>query len=323
MLANGVRHEQDARGLAAVARRAWGLLQECLFPRPIVRPLPQNDSSPRPGFQAILRLRLTEGVAETLWQEYEEHRDSPSGDEETGWVLLGYRERDEAMAVATLPAGTHRDAGVAHVRFDTRGQDIASRIVRQDDRRLTFLGIVHTHPGSLRQPSRGDFEGDIQLVAELRGGAGVFGIGTASERLTNSPGKPNVQERGRLMFSWYSLAVGQSSYQPLPVELMAGPDRARPLHDVWGILETHAERLTRLLVQQAGVKCKVIEQDAEPVLAVTVPLAEGGDSVTVLLNRTAPRYLVAREGNLFAVDPEARSIDQGVYLLLAELAARA
>jgi len=104
---------------------------------------------------------------------------------------------------------------------------------------------VHTHPGSLRHPSDGDFRGDSRWVGKLRGGEGVFGIGTADGRGPVPPGRalfasqprPNVQRLGALSFSWYSLRAGQRSYQTLPVELTLGPDLARPLHRVWQTLE--------------------------------------------------------------------------------------
>src|SRR4051812_36758038 len=218
MLANGVEQREEARGLANLARRVWTYFRRSFFPPPRRRPLPTAAPVVVAELRPLARLLLTEGVAQTLFEEYAEHRRGPRGAEETGWVLLGLRERDEAVALATLPAGTRRDAGVAHVRFDTKGQDIASRIVRQDNKRLRFLGVVHTHPGSLRHPSHGDYEGDIQLVRELRGGEGVFGIGTADGHRHNGPApKPNVQARGELTFSWYSLGVGQANYLPLPV----------------------------------------------------------------------------------------------------------
>jgi proteasome lid subunit RPN8/RPN11 len=122
---------------------------------------------------------LTDGVGHTLFEEFAGHRAEARGEEETGWVLLGLREAREAVVLATLPAGALRDASVAHVRFNSNAQALASRIVRQTNRRLTMLGVVHTHPGSLRHPSDGDLRGDGQWVANLRGHEGVFGIGTA------------------------------------------------------------------------------------------------------------------------------------------------
>lgn len=323
MTVNGTEHREQSRGLAGLAHRAWTLLRRPFLsvPQPPVAPIPVKV--PAADLRPLRCVRLTEGVARTLFEEYAEHRRGPRGAEETGWVLLGLRERDEATALATLPAGALRDAGVAHVHFNSKGQDVASRIVRQDSKRITFLGVVHTHPGSLRHPSHGDYEGDRVLVGQLRGGEGIFGIGTA-DGLRNGPtAKPNVQAEGELLFSWYSLGVGQANYAPLPVEVVPGADLAQPLHEVWPVLEEHAERLERLYRQQAEVKCQVVRKESGPELVVTVPLAKQGDRVVVLVGGGAPRYFVHQDGDLFGVDPGARSIDQGVYLLLAELAARA
>jgi len=115
------------------------------------------------------------------------------------------------------------------------------------------------------------------------------------------------------------VADGAAQLPAAPVELTLGPDLARPLHDVWPMLEEHAPALDRLFRQQAAVECRAIDGS---VLAVEVPLAEQGDRVRVLLDEDEPRYFVHRGGEVFQVDPEAGSIDQGVYLLLAELAAR-
>ena len=142
------------------------------------------------------RVLLTDGVGRTLFEEFAGHRSEARGEEETGWVLLGLREAREAVVLATLPAGALRDASVAHVRFNSNAQALASRIVRQTDRRLTTLGVVHTHPGSLRHPSDGDFRGDGQWVANLRGKEGVFGIGTA-DGIADGSGDCSPISRGR------------------------------------------------------------------------------------------------------------------------------
>src|SRR5262249_44661109 len=152
---------------------------------------------------------LTDGVGRTLFEEYANHRSASRGEEETGWVLLGLREPTRAVVLATLPAGAEYEASTAHVRFNSTGQAVASRIVRQADRRLSIVGVVHTHPGSLRHPSDGDYRGDVQWVRHLRGGEGIFGIGTA-DGPTVAPGaafaqqpRPHVQCLGELRFSWY------------------------------------------------------------------------------------------------------------------------
>jgi hypothetical protein len=317
------------RGLTTLSRRLWELVHDTFVGPPPVRVTSHAKSAPPAGnCEPLRRVLLTDGVARTLFEEYAEHRATEKGEEETGWLLLGLREKDDAVALATLPAGTMRDAGVAHVRFNSLGQAVGSRIVRQRDRRLTILGVVHTHPGSLRHPSEGDFEGDRLWVQNLRGGEGVFGIGNASEK-GNANGtlyarqpRPNVQSLGELTFTWYSLRTGERKYRPLAVETTLGPDLARPLHEVWDAIEEHADALDRLYRQQAGLSCQVIDEGEGLVLSVNVALAERGDAIRVLLGPDGPRYLVGRGGNLFEVDPGAGRIDQGVYLLLAELAAR-
>ena len=83
------------------------------------------------NYGPLQRVLVADGVGRTLFREYAAHRGEARGDEETGWVLLGLREANEAVALATLPAGTERDASVAHVRFNSSGQALGSRIVRQ------------------------------------------------------------------------------------------------------------------------------------------------------------------------------------------------
>jgi proteasome lid subunit RPN8/RPN11 len=311
------------RALVSTANRLWRDLHRSLFrPRP-----PAPRPAPAAAYAPLARVVLTDGVAHTLFEEYAAHRAEERGEEETGWVLLGLRHADEAVAVATLPAGAGRDAGVAHVRFNSDGQALASRIVRQEDRRLAALGVVHTHPGTLRHPSDGDLRGDAQWVRHLRGREGVFGIGTAdgpdeSALFAYQP-RPNVQCWGELRFSWYALGAGDSAYRPLPVGLTMGPDLARPLHPLWAVLEEHAERIDRLCRQQAGLTFEVADDEWGPALVLTVPLAEKGDAVRVLVREKEIRYFVLRGGDAFAVDPADERIDRGVYLLLAELATRA
>jgi proteasome lid subunit RPN8/RPN11 len=275
----------------------------------------------------LKRVTLSDEVGRTLFEEYAAHRQGPRGHEETGWVLLGLREANEAVVLATLPAGAERNAGVAHVRFNSVGQALGSRIVRQADRRLTMLGIVHTHPGSLRHPSDGDFQGDSQWVGRLRGQEGVFGIGTADGKGKGDDVflrylKPHVQCLGPLCLSWYSLREGDANYRPLPCDLTLGPDLARPLHSVWPTVEAHAERLDRLYCQQAGVKFEVTAGQQNLALAIDVPLAEPGHAIRVLLEGKEVRYYLVRNGEVLEADSREQLVDRGVYLLLAELVAQ-
>jgi hypothetical protein len=295
-----------------------------------IGPVSQTGETAPPNrpYESLERLRLTDEVGRTLFEEFAEHRQSSRGEEETGWLLLGLREANEAVVLATLPAGTQPDAGVAHVRFTSNGQlaqGMGSRIVRQLDRRLTMLGVVHTHPGSLRHPSDGDFEGDSLWVGQLRGGEGVFGIGTTDAKA--APGIPvayqpnaHMQVLGDMCLSWYALRKGDGRYRPLPVELTLGPDLARPLHLIWPTIEAHADALDRLFRQQAQVTFDVAQGPGGPALAVTIKLAEPHRALRILLEKKEVRYYLVRGDDLLAVDPHESQVDRGVYLLLAELA---
>jgi hypothetical protein len=277
--------------------------------------------------QPLERLFLTDGVVRTLFEEYAAHRDSACGEEETGWVILGHRSVSHATVLATLPAGAQREAGVAHIQFNTLGQAVGGRILRQADRRLTMLGVVHTHPGTLRHPSDGDFRADRSWITQLRGQEGIFGIGTADgvcgngDQVSQHP-QPHLQVLGNLCISWYGLRPADDRYQPLPVELILGPDLARPLHFLWPTIENHAEQLDRLARQQVGLQFDLVEGCKGPALAVTVPLAEPGNAVRVVLEGKEVRYFVVRGGEYLLADGPDGCVDQGVYLLLAELASQ-
>jgi proteasome lid subunit RPN8/RPN11 len=314
--------------LVGTATRLLNDLQRSLH-RSLPSPTPvASATSTAVTYSPLERVLLTDGVGRTLFGEFASHRSEARGDEETGWVLLGLREAREAVVLATLPAGAERDAGVAHVRFNSNAQALASRIIRQTDRRLTILGVVHTHPGSLRHPSDGDLRGDGNWVANLRGKEGVFGIGTAdgaemAGSLFAYQPRPHVQCLGDLRFSWYALGQGDSTYRPLPVELTIGPDLARSLHEIWTTLEFHAERIDRLYRQLSGMRFEVVSDKWGAGLLLTLPLAERGDAVRVLVRPKEVRYYLVRHGELLEVQHHDDCVDRGVYLLLAELAARA
>ena len=316
------------QALVGSARRLFEDLTRSWQPERLVvpeRPEPLQ-AGPR-TYQPLQRVVLTDGVSRTLFEEFTAHRESSRGEEETGWVLLGVRETESALVLATLPAGTERNAGVGHVQFDSRGQVLGCRIVRQADRRLTMLGVVHTHPGSLRHPSDGDYRGDRTWVGQLRGGEGVFAIGTADGAAGNGTlvarqPRPSVQTLGKLCLSWYALGKGDRGYRPLSVDLTLGPDLARPLHGVWPALEANAQQIDRLLSQQAGVTFEVHAGKCSPALALNLPLVEPECSLRVLLEGKQVEYYLCRGGELLAADPQESRIDRGVYLLLAELAAQ-
>jgi proteasome lid subunit RPN8/RPN11 len=279
-------------------------------------------------YRPLERVVLTDGVNRTLFDEYAAHRREEHGNQETGWVLLGHRTEDEAVVLATLPAGAHSDAGVAHVRFDSCAQAIASCMVRQTDRRLRPVGVVHTHPGTLRHPSDGDYQGDSAWVRCLRGHEGVFGIGTVGQgnhepvHYAHQP-RPNVQTLDEMMLSWYALRSGDATYRPLPVTLTLGPDLARPLHSVWHEIEEHAIELERLYRQQVGVSFDALQSAEKPGLSIAIPVVEPRGTIRVVIKDEICRYYLERDGDIFLADCAEERVDRGVYLLLAEMASDA
>lgn len=285
----------------------------------------KKSVKPGPQYHPLERVVLTDGVARSLFDDYARHRAADRGDEETGWALLGLREARQAVALATLPAGELREAGVAHVQFNAAAQAVGCRIVRGRDRRLVPLGIVHTHPGSLRRPSDGDLRGDKEWVAQLRGGDGAFGIGTAdvpadlADCFASQP-RPNVCCLGQLRLSWYALRAGESNYRPLPVQLTLGPDIAGDLHAAWPTLEAHAARLDRLLQQQSHARVEPLAGELGPGLLVKVPLADGR-AVGAILRGEEARFLLFQNDEPTEVEPPDDRLDRGIYLLLAQLSA--
>ena len=311
------------QALVSTASRLLGDLNRSLFRRSLP-PVEELAPSPIPRtYRRLQRVVLTDQVCRTIFEEYAGHRQGLRGDEETGWVLLGLREADEALVLATLPAGAQRSAGVAHVRFHAAAQALASRIVRQWDRRLSIIGVVHTHPGSLRHPSDGDFQGDSLWVGQLRGGDGVFAIGTADAEtipgtLVATQPRPHVQCLGELCLTWYALADGERNYRAMPVHMTLGPDLARKLHPLWDTIELHAEPLDRLCRQQAGLTMEV----SNGALVAQLPLAPPYSKLRLVLDKENVRYILIRGKDLIAVEPKVSQVDQGVYLVLAELAGK-
>jgi proteasome lid subunit RPN8/RPN11 len=271
---------------------------------------------------------LTDEVSRTLFGEYAAHRASDRGAEEIGWDLIGTRRGDEAVVLATLPAGEGRDASSAHVLFNRPAQEAAYRVLYHEGARdLKMLGVAHTHPGTLRHPSAQDYRGDVEWVANLRGGEGVFGIGTADAEPGPEPGvgwqpAPNVQCLGHLRLTWYMLARGDRDYRPVPVGLTIGRDLALALRPVWGELETHADRVVRVARQLKGVRLDVTAGHQKPALAVTVPLPDDGRAVRVELEGKAVRYRLLSPDGALAADLREDRVDVGVFLMLSELAAR-
>lgn len=285
---------------------------------------PGPELLPAAGPRSLRRLErviLTEEVARTLFNDFLSHRRGDRGEEEIGWVLLGVREEREVLVLATLPAGADRDSGVAHVLFNSEAQAVGARYVRQQDRRLAMVGVVHTHPGSLRHPSDGDYQGDSLWVGRLRGGEGVFGIGTADGLPgAESTSSPHRQVEGGLCFSWYALGAGDERYRKLPIETLPGPDLARPLHPLWSVIETYAEALDILSQQLTRVTLEALPDKPVPALAALVPVAESDAMLRVVLHPDRVEFMIERDGEVTVIDPKEPELDRAVYLILAELA---
>lgn len=289
-------------------------------------PVPSTTpvSTPRKiALQPLQYVEITEGVKETLFEEYQHHRESDRGDEEIGWVLLGCREADHVTIHATLPAGTQRNASRTHVQFNSLGQVVGSYFVRQHDRRLTTLGVAHTHPGKLDKPSKGDYRGDVQWVEQIRGNEGVFAIGNVrKEKRTffDLSASSRVQWGVDLCFTWYSLRAKARDYRSMEARIVEGVDLARPLHPLWEVIEEQATALERLLHQQNHVRAEVVEMEA-PTLLVTISLL-GQQAIRIALTNDDVRYYVEQEGNLQEVGGLSDRVDHAAYSLMAELAAQ-
>jgi len=165
----------------------------------------------------------------------------------------------------------------------------------------------------------------------LRGEEGVFGIGTISPRSVPADShtevaghpEPHTQTLGGLRFDWYTLGGDDKRYTPVPVELTVGPDLATSLRAVWELVEEHAERLDRLARQMAKVRFIVGKGKEAPALTVEVGLGEPNHRIRVVLEGKTLRYFYEADGQVSQPDlPTGTAPDQGIYLLLAELAAR-
>jgi proteasome lid subunit RPN8/RPN11 len=267
---------------------------------------------------------ISSGVGQTLVQGYRNHLNQERGDEETGWLLMGYREKKHAVVVAAVPSGEFREASSTHVKFNSQAQVVAGRLLRQLHDKLEVLGLFHTHPGRLRHPSSGDYQGDIQWVKKLPGKQGVFGIGTVDHE---SPIRGefatkiaiNTFSMTGMRFDWFSLASGDSNYVKVPIRWTLGEDLAKPLHVVWDAMEIHAGEIEKVLAQQAKATCGITQGAAGHQLTLSIPLAGSAGKIIVFIFKDKVQYFFEKNEQLFAVDIQEDKVDRGVYLVLAEL----
>jgi hypothetical protein len=137
------------------------------------RSAPEPAAPPAPlRYERLERVVLADGVGHTLFEQYAAHRQAARGDEETGWFLLGIREANQAVVLATLPAGELREASATHVRFNSAGQALGSRLVRQTDRRLAHLACAYT-PRQSPSPQRWRLPRGYRLVQRWRPGGSL------------------------------------------------------------------------------------------------------------------------------------------------------
>jgi proteasome lid subunit RPN8/RPN11 len=302
--------------------RGWLTKLPVYFKR-LRQSLPRRNVTPIPAAplatssHRLVRVVMAEGVLRTLFADYAEHRDSPRGAEEIGWFLLGHWKEGHVIAHAALPAGAERDASEGHVRFNTDAQALASYILRQHDKRLREIGVVHTHPGSMRYPSSGDLLGDSRWVGQLRSGEAVFGIGTSDGAGQDAE---DAHTTGDVCFSWYALRAGASQYRPLPIETQSGADLGLGLRHAWHVIETHATPLLHVCRQLARVQIDVVEENLQTLLAVKIPLPMQRQQLRLLLGETEARYYWECDGKLNAIEPHEPLLDRAVFLILAELA---
>lgn len=227
------------------------------------------------------------------------------------------------MVLAALPAGEFRESSSTHVRFNSQAQEIAARLVRQKDQRLVVLGVVHTHPGSMRHPSSGDYRGDISWVEHLAGKEGIFAIGTADGPVNCSPFASKTGQNafvmGGVRFTWYSLASKESNYKPLPFVWSLAPDLAQPWHAAWGLLEKNSKEINRILSGQNGARCFSSVFQGEPVITLEVPAGDADTKIQAVLGAGNIRFFVSRRGEMMAVDLQENKLDRGLFMVLAEL----
>ncbi|WP_232055992.1 Mov34/MPN/PAD-1 family protein [Tuwongella immobilis] len=292
----------------------------------------KGDSRPKSSeLRRLTRVELTFQVVDLLFREYQSHRESRRGNEELGWLLLGERGEDWARVTATLPAGEYREASAVHIRMNADGQVLGHRILSQSVPNLTLLGIAHTHPGSLRVPSGGDYAGDSVWVRRLVGQEGIFAIGTADGKSDPRPdefpdGDAERPGDADIRWHWYKLAHGDAHYSDLPITIVDGNDAAAHLRPVWPIIERYAVRLDRLARQLSRVRFEIPEIDESseqtPLLKVEVTLPERNSYLWVVMDGQNIQYFWVRDGKILQPNLEEPAPDCGVYRMLAELANR-
>ena len=177
--------------------------------------------SATPPLTSLRRVSLADDVSRTLFAEYAAHRKSERGTEETGWVLLGIRRGDEAVVLATLPAGAGREAGEAHVQFNQRGPGVCQP---GGPARASAVDAARGRPHASRAACGTRVRGIIAATSSGWRTCGAAKGSSVSARPTPRRARdagigwqpaPNVQCLGELCLSWYVLGKKDRNYRPL------------------------------------------------------------------------------------------------------------
>src|SRR4051794_22620157 len=97
-------------GLSEVFATAWRWLVEQARGPARAAPYFPVPSANRDPLRPLERVLLTDGVARRLFDDFADHRGTPRGDEEIGWMIVGLRSGSEAVVQGLLPAGSQREA---------------------------------------------------------------------------------------------------------------------------------------------------------------------------------------------------------------------
>ena len=106
------------------------------------------------------------------------HEESTSKNIETGWLLLGQQTETTIRVIGLIDDGPKVDASAHHVAFDLDYQALAFELLRGQHADLEVVGVAHSHPRGLTNPSKADFQGDLKWIEALEQRRAFFMICT-------------------------------------------------------------------------------------------------------------------------------------------------
>lgn len=306
---------------------------------PVAVLAPPQDQGSAPAIPTGT-VRIHKGVLDTMFEDFQKHKETDRGEEETGWMLLGRREAGVVIIEAALPPGEFRDAGTAHVNVNSTAISVAMRVLKKSHPRLDVIGMAHTHPGSLDRPSEGDYRGDIVWVRKLPGRQGVFAIGVWEfDEPVNfldddaNQGSGDVREPvppiapvscfrdGRSRFNWFSLSEGDGWYKACPMEPVAGDDFGQSVRQHWEVLEHFAGSIDRLLQMQPGMRMGLlpVSDGVAPAMVLCQPLARDGEELQVVLQGRDARFFRMSAEEIDELQAPRERLDTAFFEVMAEL----